>query len=29
VSEGRIRTIYIITNPEKLCHLSDLPLAPN
>jgi RNA polymerase sigma-70 factor (ECF subfamily) len=29
VSEGRIRTIYIITNPEKLSHLSDLPLAPN
>jgi RNA polymerase sigma-70 factor, ECF subfamily len=29
VSEGRIRTIYIITNPDKLCHLSDLPLTPN
>lgn len=29
VSEGRIRTIYIITNPEKLAHLPDLTVAPN
>jgi RNA polymerase sigma-70 factor (ECF subfamily) len=28
VSEGRIRTIYVITNPEKLSHLPDLPAAP-
>ena len=28
VSEGRIRTIYVITNPEKLSHLPDLPVAP-
>jgi RNA polymerase sigma-70 factor (ECF subfamily) len=29
VSEGRIRTIYVITNPEKLTHLPDLTAAPN
>ena len=26
---GRIQAIYIITNPEKLAHLPDLPTAPN
>lgn len=25
----RIRTIYIVTNPEKLAHLPDLPANPN
>ena len=25
VSEGRIQTIYIVTNPEKLSHVPDLP----
>jgi RNA polymerase sigma-70 factor (ECF subfamily) len=29
VAGGRIRTIYILTNPEKLAHLPDLPTAPN
>ena len=24
--EGRIQTIYVVTNPEKLAHLPDLPL---
>jgi RNA polymerase sigma-70 factor (ECF subfamily) len=28
VSEGRIQTIYIVTNPEKLFHIADLPDAP-
>ncbi len=28
VSEGRIRAIYIVTNPEKLLHLPKLPTAP-
>jgi RNA polymerase sigma-70 factor (ECF subfamily) len=27
-SEGRIRAIYVLTNPEKLAHLPELPLAP-
>ncbi len=27
-SEGRIRAIYVLTNPEKLAHLPDLPPAP-
>jgi RNA polymerase sigma-70 factor (ECF subfamily) len=27
-SEGRIRAIYILTNPEKLSHLPNLPAAP-
>jgi RNA polymerase sigma-70 factor (ECF subfamily) len=27
-SEGHIRGIYIVTNPEKLSHLPDLPPAP-
>jgi RNA polymerase sigma-70 factor, ECF subfamily len=25
----RIRTIYIVTNPEKLCHLPELPANPS
>jgi RNA polymerase sigma-70 factor, ECF subfamily len=29
VAGGRIRTIYILTNPEKLAHLPNLPTAPN
>jgi RNA polymerase sigma-70 factor (ECF subfamily) len=28
VSEGRIRAIYIVTNPEKLSHLPTWPTAP-
>jgi len=28
-SEGHIRAIYVVTNPEKLSHLSDLPANPN
>jgi RNA polymerase sigma-70 factor, ECF subfamily len=28
VSEGSIQAIYILTNPEKLAHLPDLPTAP-
>src|SRR6267143_6844412 len=27
-SEGRIRAIYVLTNPEKLAHLPDLPHVP-
>jgi RNA polymerase sigma-70 factor, ECF subfamily len=27
--EGRIRAIYILTNPEKLAHLPGLPTTPN
>jgi RNA polymerase sigma-70 factor (ECF subfamily) len=27
-SEGRIRAIYVLTNPEKLAHLPELPPAP-
>jgi RNA polymerase sigma-70 factor (ECF subfamily) len=27
--EGRIRAIYIVTNPQKLSHLGDLPRAPH
>jgi RNA polymerase sigma-70 factor (ECF subfamily) len=27
--DGRIRTIYILTNPEKLSHLPELPANPN
>lgn len=27
-AEGRIRSIYIVTNPEKLAHLDPLPEAP-
>jgi RNA polymerase sigma-70 factor (ECF subfamily) len=27
-SEERIRAIYVLTNPEKLAHLPDLPPAP-
>jgi RNA polymerase sigma-70 factor (ECF subfamily) len=27
--EGRIRAIYIVTNPQKLSHLPDLPSAPH
>jgi RNA polymerase sigma-70 factor (ECF subfamily) len=26
--EGRVRAIYIVTNPEKLSHLPDLPANP-
>jgi RNA polymerase sigma-70 factor (ECF subfamily) len=26
--EGRIRAIYVLTNPEKLSHLPKLPTAP-
>jgi RNA polymerase sigma-70 factor (ECF subfamily) len=29
ISEGRIQTIYIVTNPEKLFHLPDLPDNPS
>ncbi|HVV45325.1 MAG TPA: hypothetical protein VHC72_08960 [Bryobacteraceae bacterium] len=25
VAEGRIRSIYVVTNPEKLSHVPDLP----
>jgi len=28
-SEGHIRAIYLVTNPEKLSHLPDLPTNPN
>jgi RNA polymerase sigma-70 factor (ECF subfamily) len=28
VTEGRIRAIYIVTNPEKLAHLPPAPAAP-
>lgn len=28
VSDGKIRAIYIVTNPEKLSHLPALPAAP-
>jgi len=27
--EGRIKAIYIVTNPQKLSHLPDLPSAPH
>ena len=27
--DGRIRAIYIVTNPQKLSHLADLPSAPH
>jgi RNA polymerase sigma-70 factor (ECF subfamily) len=27
--EGRIRAIYIVTNPEKLSHLAELPTNPS
>jgi RNA polymerase sigma-70 factor (ECF subfamily) len=27
-SEGRIQALYIMTNPEKLSHLPELPVAP-
>jgi len=26
--DGRIRAIYVLTNPEKLAHLAKLPPAP-
>jgi RNA polymerase sigma-70 factor (ECF subfamily) len=29
VSEGRVRAIYIVTNPEKLTHLPELSANPN
>jgi RNA polymerase sigma-70 factor, ECF subfamily len=29
IEEGRIRKIYIVRNPEKLTHLSELPSTPN
>ena len=28
VDGGRIQTIYIVTNPEKLAHLEPLPEPP-
>jgi RNA polymerase sigma-70 factor (ECF subfamily) len=28
VTEGRIKSIYIVTNPEKLAHLDTLPAPP-
>lgn len=28
-SEGRIQALYIVSNPEKLAHLPDLPAAPS
>jgi len=28
-SGGRVQTIYIVTNPEKLAHLPNLPGAPS
>jgi RNA polymerase sigma-70 factor (ECF subfamily) len=27
--DGRVRTIYILTNPEKLSHLPELPASPS
>ncbi len=29
IIEGRIHSIYIITNPEKLSHLPDLTVSPD
>jgi RNA polymerase sigma-70 factor, ECF subfamily len=28
VDDGRIRSVYVVTNPEKLAHLSPLPAPP-
>jgi len=28
IVQGHIRTVYIVTNPEKLAHLGDLPAPP-
>src|SRR6201998_1249282 len=29
IAEGRIRAIYVVTNPQKLSHLQNLPTAPH
>jgi RNA polymerase sigma-70 factor (ECF subfamily) len=29
IAEGRIKAIYVVTNPEKLAHLQNLPTAPH
>jgi len=29
IAEGRIKAIYVVTNPEKLAHLQNLPAAPH
>jgi RNA polymerase sigma-70 factor (ECF subfamily) len=28
VDQGRIKSIYVVTNPEKLAHLATLPAPP-